>query len=260
MVLWGVTLLALLAGSMAATGGMAAKRSLNMVEADQARARLDEALAAAVLALERPQKPWRADGKSRRLALDGATAEIRIVDEAGRADLNRAPPALLQSLLRRIAGEEGKGDWLANLLAARAAQRPLVTVAELAGLPEMTAALYQRLAFLVTVHNPSGKIDWRTADPSLLAAVPGLSEGQVATLVAGRSESDYSPDQATAEAMTRAGVLADPSSVGDIRVMTFSISLSLDGGGRASAEALVRLRNEGDPVEILEWRSPAGNA
>lgn len=261
MVLWGVTLLSLLAASLAASSGMAAKQSLNMVEAAQARARLDEALAAAVVALERPERPWRPDGRRRRLALEGAEAEIRVAAENGRADLNHAAPELLQSLFERAAGDSESGALLAGLLAARAAQRPLVSVAELSGLPGMTPALFRRLAPLVTVHNPDGKIDWRLADPALLAAIPGLQADQLATLMARRTESGYSPDAAVTEAMNHVGVgsASDQGAAGRSKLVSVHISLSLTGGGRASAESVIRLSADSEPFHIVEWRSPAGD-
>jgi len=261
IVLWGVSLLSLLAASLAAGSGMAARRSLNTVQAAQARARLDEALAATALALERPQRPWRADGRPRHLALDGAEAEVRVQDERGRADLNHAAPPLLQALLRRAAGDTDAADRLQAALTARVTQRPLLTVAELAALPGVDARLYRRLSPLVTVHNPGGKVDWRLADPALLTAIPGLTEAQAAALVARRGDSGYSPDPAMTDAMNRAGVaaLSDQGPIGDLRLVTVRISLSLSGGGRASAEILVKLAADGDPLRIVEWRSPVGD-
>lgn len=260
IVLWGVTLLSLLAATLAASSGMASRRSLNMVETAQARARLDEALAAVMLALERPERAWRPDGRLRRLTLDGAAADIRVISESGRADLNHAAPELLQSLFRRAAGDQDLGDLLSGRLAERITQRPFFTVVELAGLPGMTDILYRRLVPLLTVHNPEGKIDWRLADPDLLAAIPGLHADQLATLVARRKESGYSPDPLVAETMNHAGIVSssDQGMTGGSKLVSVYISLSLTGGGRASADILVRLSAKNDPFQILEWRSPAG--
>lgn len=253
IVLWGVTLLSLLAASLAASSGMAARQSLNMVEAAQARARLDEALAAAVVALERPRHRWIADGRTRHLSLEGAEADIRVTAEGGRADLNHAAPDLLQSLFRRAGGD----DKLARLLAERVAQRPLVAVAELAELPGMTLPLYRRLAPLTTVRNPDGKIDWRLADPALLAAIPGLSAGQAATLMARRGESGYSPEPAVMEIMQHVGV-GSSSDQGAAKPVSLHISLTLAGGGKASADIVARLTPDAAAFHILEWRSPSG--
>ncbi|HMA52495.1 MAG TPA: hypothetical protein VKP60_22195 [Magnetospirillaceae bacterium] len=261
IVLWGVALLSLLAAALAASSGMAAKRSLNMVEAAQARARLDEALAAAMLALGRAEHPWVPDGRRHRLVLDGADAEIRVTAESGRADLNHTAPELLRSLLERAASDGEAGDRLAGLLATRAAQRPLVTVTELAGLPGMTVPLFRRLLPLVTVHNPDGKIDWRLADPALLAAIPGLHDDQLAALMARRSESGYSPEPSMLEAMNHVGVgsSSEQGAAGGSKLLSVHMSLSLAGGGRASAEILIRLSADRDPFHIVEWRSPAGD-
>jgi general secretion pathway protein K len=262
IVLWGVTLLSLLAVSLAQGSGLAARRALHTVEAAQARARLDEAVAASVLALARTERPWRADGAPHMLTLPGATAEVSPFAEAGRIDLNAAPPALLQSLFRRAAGADA-GDRLAAALAARVAARPLLAVAELGGLPGMSAPLYHRLAGAATVRNPSGKIAWRLADKSVLAALPGIDEAQAATLVAMRGQSQYAPEPALAELLTRAGAVADPdpASSGGTMMVSLRISLTLAGGGRASADALLQLLPSGPAAyRILEWRSPADEA
>ena len=72
IVLWGVTLLSLLAASFAQSSALAARRTLHAIEAAQARSRLDEALAVAVIALLRSEpRPWRADGQAHAVALPG---------------------------------------------------------------------------------------------------------------------------------------------------------------------------------------------
>jgi len=232
IVLWGVTLLSLMAATLAQAGGLAARRALNEVEAAQVRSRLDEAVAAAVIALGQPVKPWRADGSLHRLELPGANAEIRAIAEAGKIDLNHAPPELIQTLFQRLGGQPP------------VLKRPLLAVAELA-----SSDLYRKLEPLVTVHNQGGKVDWRLADPKVLSLLPGLSESQVATLVAMRSQSQYTPDATLTELLTRAG--AGAAEEGGARMVTLEIKLTLASGASASAKILLQT---GIPYRVFEWR------
>ena len=257
IVLWGVTLLSLLTASLAATTGLSARRSRNLIEAAQASARLDEAVAAAVVALRRPKRPWLADGHHYRLDLTGAQAEIVVQDESGKVNLNQGS-SLLFALVHRAAGPREVGDRLFSALIQRIAQRPLVSVAEIAALPGMNARLYAKLAPFVSVHNQTD-LNWRLADPAVLAAIPVLSEQQIATLVARRGESGYTPEPAVADLMTQVGIAAKTglSATGGTRLVSLRITLTLASGGRASAETTIRLAGDGAPPRIVAWQSPA---
>jgi general secretion pathway protein K len=254
IVLWGVTLLSLLAASFAQSTGLAARRSLHEIEAAQARAGLDEAIAAAVVALRLPIRPWRGDGTAHRLRLAGGEAIIQVTAESGRIDLNHATQPILQTLFRQAAGEAG--DHLAAEVAARTTQRPLLSVAELAGLPGMDSTLYSRLAERATVHNPSGRVDWRLADKATLSLLLGAD--QVATLVAAREQSQYSFDPATAELLTRAGVDTTAEiGPGGAKMMSLGITLNMANGASSSAEILLQLVPAGPlPFHVVEWRAP----
>jgi len=228
IVLWGVTLLSLMAATLAQTSGLAARRALNEVKAAETRARIDEAVAASVVAIGQPVRPWRGDGVAHRLDLPGARAEVRIITEAGRIDLNHAAPEVLRNLYR-LAGVEPP-----------ALKRPLLSVTEL------SAPLYRKLAPLVTVNNPGGKVDWRLADPAVLSLLPGLSESQVAALVAARKQSQYTPDAALTDLLNRAG-----AGEGGAQMVTLEIKLTLADGAEAHAQVLLQT---GFPYRIVEWR------
>jgi type II secretory pathway component PulK len=242
---------------LAATTGLSARRSRNLIQAAEASARLDEALAAAVLALRRTKQPWATDGHRYRLELPGAEAEIVAQDESGKVSLNQAT-TLLNALIHRLAGSREEGDRLFSALIMRTSQRPLVSVAEIATLPGMNARLYAQLAPLVTVHSRS-ELNWRLADRAILAAIPVLSPEQIATLVARRGESGYTPEPAVADLMTQVGIAAraDLGATGGTRLVSLRIELTLTSGGRASAETTIRLSGDGAPYHSVEWRAPA---
>lgn len=266
IVLWGVTLLSLLAASFAQSTGLAARRMLHVVEAAKARSRLDELLALSVIALTQPEptQRWRTDGKRHAVPLPGGQGDVRVIAESGRIDLNHAPPILLQSLFRRLSADASAGDHLAAWLAARTPEkggRPLLSVAELAGFPGMSAALYDRLAPAVTVHNSGGKLNWRFAGKTALAAIPGISDSQIAALLAGRGQSQYTPDGALADLLTKAGASddqADDLAGGGAKMVTLTMRVTLAGHATASAEALLQLpAAPGQNFRLLEWRAPA---
>ncbi len=261
IVLWGVTLLALMAASLARTSGLAVRRVSHAIEAAQAHAALQEAAAAAELALA--DRRWAPDGTRRRLALAGFEAEVIVSSEAGKIDLNHAPAVLLNSLFHLAAPTVEDGDKLVAAFTAwtmpGAGGRALLAVSELAALPGMTAPVYRRLAGAATVHNDAGRLDWRLANEAVLAAIPDLSDPVRAALLANRGRRDYTPDLATAQAFAAAGVtegplLPDPAVP---LVATMEISVRLPSQAAASGEILVRLApRDRQPVVILEWQEP----
>jgi general secretion pathway protein K len=278
LVLWGVTLIAVLAAAFAQSAGIEARRLGNVVAAAEAHSRLDEGLAAAVVGLSDADRArrWRTDGTPYRWNAGDAAIEVAVFAETGRIDINRAPPAVLFNLARQAAGPAGEavaaailaqsgrspdGKPLADALQGGA--RPFLSVVELAALPGMTAAAYRRLAGAVTVHNPGGRLDWRTADATALAALPGMTAETAARLVAARRvaeqrQSLYTPDPDLAKILADGGADSDISQ-GDNSVYTMRVTVRTSRRAVATAEAVVRLTSQGaaDPYRILEWREPA---
>jgi hypothetical protein len=113
----------------------------------------------------------------------------------------------------------------------------------------------------VTVNNPSGKLDWRTAGRAALLAVPGLSDGQVATLLAMRGQSLYTPDAATLETLAKIGSGAEPDLAQNAtggRAVTVQIAISHQSLAHLQGEVVLQLTGGGaTPFHILEWRVPA---
>jgi len=264
IVLWGVTLLALLAGGLASTSGLAVRRMTHAIESAQAHAALETAAAAAELALADadPAKAWRPDGTPHRVAFDFGEAEIVASSETGKIDLNHAPPVLLRSLFDQSASSSAEADRLFSAFSAWTTPglggRALLAVSELAALPGITVSTYHRLLRASTVHNESGRLDWRMADADTLSMIPGLSSQARAGLLAANGRKDYTPDLATAQAFAAAGVMEGswPDTARALYV-TLEMAVRLGSGATASAEAIVRLSpREQHPVTILEWHEP----
>jgi len=261
IVLWGVTLLALIAASLARTSGLAVRRMSHAIEAAQAHAALEEAVAAAELALA--DHRWSPDGARRRLTLAAAEAEVTVSSEAGKIDLNHAPAVLLNALFHQSASSLEEGDRLfaafTEWTMPGTGGRALLAVSELAALPGMTAPVYRRLARATTVHNEAGRLDWRLAGESVLAAIPGLTDQARATLLAKQGQRDYGPDLAMAQAFAAAGVTEGPlqPDPGVPLFATLQVSVHLASHAAASGEILVRLAlRDPHPVTTLEWHEP----
>lgn len=125
-----------------------------------------------------PMRRWYPDGRAQAFAFDGVMLEIRVLDEAGKVDLNAADGALLSALMvavgledaraRRLAGaiqdfrdpddllnpEGGAEDreYAAAGLRHGARDQPLQSVAELQQVLGMDFAAYRALAPYVTVY------------------------------------------------------------------------------------------------------------
>jgi general secretion pathway protein K len=265
IVLWGVTLLALLAAGLASTSGLAVRRMGHAIEAAEAHAALEKAAAAAELALTDADaaKAWRPDGTRHRLSFDFGEADVIASSEAGKIDLNHSPPVLLKGLFDQAASSDEEGARLFSAFSALTMPgmggRVLLAVSELAALPGITAPVYRRLAAATTVHNETGRFDWRLANDATLSAIPGITDQARAALLAGKGRKDYTPDLATAQAFAAAGVTegSDSLAQGTPLFVTLEISVRLPSAAAASGEVLVRLApREQRPVVVLEWHEP----
>ena len=277
LVLWGVAIAALLATPFVQSAGMEARRLTNVINAAEARAALDTGLAAGVVGLASadPSRRWRADGRLYQVTIDSTRIDVRIFAETGRIDLNTAPPPIVVALLRRVFAASGQSDQAAadavsNAILARRgrqtnrapsnppppeADRAFLSVVELSAQSGMNAEIYRRVVGAVTVHNPGGRPDWRTAGRMALAALPELSPIDIATLMANRQSGVTTPPPALAGAVGDNGAVPPNA---DGQVYTVRIIARTAQGATATAEAVVRLAlSETTPYRILEWREPA---
>ena len=261
LVLWGVTLIAVLVAGLARTAGFEIRRSANMMSAASARAALDSGFAAGVAGLlaADPDQRWRADGTPYRVDLDGARFRITLHAENGRIDLNNARLDVLKRFLADRLGDELAARVVAQgrtlLGVDRAGFRPMLSVVEMAGVPGIDARTYAALAEDATVYNRSGLLDWRTADAATLALLPGMTRDAMARLLASRQESNYTPDPDLFRILAAAG----PSSLSvENQAYTMRLSVQMSNRAEATAEVVFRITNNGaSPYRILEWRSPA---
>ncbi|QCU72723.1 general secretion pathway protein GspK [Luteimonas yindakuii] len=199
LVLWLIALLAALVGAFALTArtehlqGRVLHRGVVATEA--ARAGLEYAVARVIDTT--PEGRWLADGREYGWRFHDAGLTLRIVDEAGKVDLNVAQPPLLAALLRTAGAEAGAADQLAGAIvdwrdtddlgqpvgAAEdpqyaaagipygAKDAPFEDIGELQQVLGMTPALYAAVAPHVTVHSGLPSPDPRFAGALVLQAI-----------------------------------------------------------------------------------------
>jgi general secretion pathway protein K len=171
-----------------------------------ARARLtadaDAGVALAVhdLGLVDPKRRWRLTDPPRQVEFQGAHLTISIADENGKIPLNFVQRSELRRLFELGGADPSKIDALVDAFvdlrgdprpggarlaagfprvdARIAAQRgPLSSVEELQLLPDMTPAVYARIAPAVTVHAVTLAFDPRTASPLALDVMSPSASG-----------------------------------------------------------------------------------
>jgi general secretion pathway protein K len=118
IVLWIVTLLAVMAGGFAYSMRVETRLATSAVERAQARA-LAEAGVAFALAWQldpEAQKQWPPNGDPREWTFGGGRLRIEVTNASGLVNLNHATPELLKALLAGAGVEAGEQDRLADAI------------------------------------------------------------------------------------------------------------------------------------------------
>lgn len=216
LVLWVITLLAVIAGSFVYGARSTALTAGNLVSIARARALADAGAHRGLYELAKPAsnaERWLADGGVHEFSLD--EGEIRLVmrAESAKIDLNTASDALLKGLLLSAGlDEEGANklldailDWrdADDLIRPQGAERdqyeaagmpyipanaPFKTVSELQSVIGTTPGLYRKLAGALTVFSRQTGINSTLASRQVLLALPDVTEENVDAYIAGREE------------------------------------------------------------------------
>lgn len=212
IVLWIVTLLAVMAGGFAYSMRIETRLATSAVERAQARA-LAEAGVAYGLAWQldaEAQKQWPPNGDPREWAFGGGRLRIEVTNASGLVNLNNAGPELLRAMLAGAGVDAGDQDRLAEAIQDwrdpddqpmphgaesaeyRAAGLPgpknanFESVEELGQVLGMTRELQERLASVTIVFSQESTINPELAPARVLRAL-GLEERTVADYVATRA-------------------------------------------------------------------------
>jgi general secretion pathway protein K len=290
IVLWAGVLLSVIATSFAFSMRVETRLATNLVERSQAQAIADAGISRGIAALlADPSGPrWVADGRTYELPFGGGNMRIRLRSENGKVDLNGAPEALVQGLLRSLAesGELPDADQAARIAAAildwrdpdqrvrpggaedadyRAADSAFgardgafLSVSELNQVLGVDAEIYAQLAPSLTVHTWAPQVDPMTASRKVLLAVPGLDGGSVDSFLAAR-ESLYESQAQGGSGPTRLPIeLLSPGarylSRANSRVYTVDAEGELPGGARAGRRAVIQLTGDTrKPYAVVAW-------
>lgn len=207
LVLWVMTLLAVIAGNFAFSMRGEAQIARNLLSSARAKTHADAGVQLAWFELMKPPaepQRWRANGVAHEFMMDGALVRVSVLDESGKIDLNTAPDALLKGLFKSAGlSDEASStllntvlDWrspgnLRRLNGAKEEQyraagknygppnAPFETVDELQRVLGMSPDLYGRLAPALTVYSRQPGINPVFASREVLLAIPGINPAVV---------------------------------------------------------------------------------
>jgi type II secretory pathway pseudopilin PulG len=119
-VLWLLLLLSIIGGVMLVEARSERRQAATEATLLQARLTADAGIDRAILSLVNggDAERWRLDGTPRALRLFDRDIEVRIESEAGKIDLNAAPPPLLAALFRSQGMPPAEAEQLAGRVAA----------------------------------------------------------------------------------------------------------------------------------------------
>jgi general secretion pathway protein K len=307
-VLWVLVLLSLIAASFTATTRTEVNVTRNIIDNAKAEALADAGVYRAIYAVLHhfDHGGWRVDGTPYLWRFAEGEVIISIQDEAGKVDLNRAPDEVLRGLLLAVkwTGRDGEAvrledveaDALVDAIRDFADEDDLHRLNgaedpdyEKAGLPwdakdarfqaveelqqvlGMRREIYQAIEPVITVHNPTRKINRETAPALVLRALSGLetetsqeglavnpsvevpNQGGAKLLLAPRSPERAEPNPFLTEVQRRSNVGNPP--ISRVKVVTIRAEARAKGDGVFVREAVIRLkRGQPQPFQIEAWK------
>lgn len=283
LALWLTVLLTVIASGFAFSMRSEALAARNAVSLAQARAVADGAVERTAFELMRPRMPdaWTFDGQPHQWAEAGATVMTTVVDEAAKIDINRAPDLLLRNMLIVVGGLDETAasalvdaivDWRdpdelrrpngAELSEYRAANldygpanAPFETIGEAARVLGMTAALFRRIAPVITVYSGQPGVNAATAERNVLLAIPNTTAEAVDAYIALRTQA-LANKLALPPFPPAAAFASGPVTTWRIRA-----EATLPDGVTFAREAVVRGSPDAQrPLIALAWLEPSRSA
>jgi general secretion pathway protein K len=256
IVLWTLSLLALLGTQIVAAGRGDAQLARNLLDNATLEAATDGAVQQAIYRLlDTSQRRWAADGTEHVVQVGPAMVSIRLEDEAGKVNPNIASDQLLQSLLMRVGTEP---TTAASLAAAIIDWRTSGTQ------PRPRGAKAPQYSAAGRDYGPPGS-DFLSVDE--VGLVLGMTPALLARLQPHMTVfSDSDPDRTTQDRVV-AAALADLGQMpggtpADTQVASVTARASGPGRSRFAERMVVRINTQTDrhPYEILALtRLPASD-
>jgi general secretion pathway protein K len=281
LVLWILVILSMLTMGFATSSRTEMLVAGNGIDQVRVRGLLSAGVERAVYALQPAEgdpRRWRTDGTPYDFTLESGLVSVRVGDTAGRLDVNRADAEQIASLLRTVGVAAAQADRLADAVVdwrdtdsersprgaeasdyaaaglAPPGDRPFRTVEELRDVRGMDGAIVAVLLPHVTVLSPAAGINPLSADPTVLFSLPGVTEGQVASVIRQRAASTAPDPQRIADLLPSASEQLHLTA-GPVYVVT--VEATTPRGGRGRLEAVVWIGADRAPYRILDWRENA---
>ena len=278
IVLWVLVLLTIVVGIYAVLARTETMQSRFLFDVTEARYAAEAGLHRAVFEMRNPdlETRWVPDGRAYFMEFGNAVVEMRLTDESGRIDLNRADNEMLIELflsrgvdemtawrladtiedwrddddLPRLYGAE-IDEYLAAGYPYGPANQNFQTVEELQQVMGVTLELFQSVEDLLTVHGRSTQINPAFAPAEVLAVLPDMDLASARAFVAEREM--LHPSEQTALIMPNGQVV---SLQGGGSVFSIRSRATLDNGAWSQIEATVSMgtNTRGRPFRVLRWR------
>lgn len=278
VVLWLLILLTIVVGVYAILTRTEALQARFLLDTTKARYAAEAGLHRAAYEMFNPdmETRWVGDGRLYTMEFGTSTVEIRIIDESGKININRADVDLLTELffqegvdeLAAVSLADAVLDWrdadefpseygaeIEEYDAAGfpygPANQPFQSVEEIQQVMGMTQEMFQNIQDLLTVSGGSGRPNPAFAPAKIIALLPDMDQVAAEEFVAERSE--YHPSEMVGVMMAN-GELVNLQQTG--RVFSVHSRATLDTGTWASVKATVAIGEgmRGRPFRILEWR------
>lgn len=278
LVLWVTLLMSIIAGSFAMSARTESLQSRILFNEAQARFLAEAGLNRAVYELRNPdpETRWIADGRVHQFELEGATIEIKMIDESGKIDLNQAGEELLVGMFAsvgieyeeaiglvdkimdwkdadeevRLAGAED-GDYFAAGYPHGAKDAPFDTVPELIQVMGIDYEIYQQIEPALTVYSGRKNVNLAFAPREVLMSIDGITGEMADAFIAER--------QGIEDVNQQLPILAEGYN-GQFRGggTTFSIisKATLPNKQYAEIDATIRMGGnlQGRPFRVVRWR------
>ena len=278
VVLWLLILLTIVVGVYAVLTRTEAMQARFLLDTTRARYAAEAGVHRAAFEMFNPdmETRWVGDGRPYTVEFGTASIEIRITDESGKININRADVDLLTELFFRQGVDELVAvsladaviDWRdaddlpsefgAEIEQYDAAAYPygpanqaFQSVDELQQVMGMTQEMFQNIRDLISVSGGGGRPNPAFAPAEVIALLPDMDEIAAEEFVEERSQ--YHPSEQVGVMMAN-GELVSLQQVG--RTFSVHARATLDTGTWASVKATVAIGQgmRGRPFRILEWR------
>jgi general secretion pathway protein K len=206
--------------------------------------------------------------------LGRATVAVEFRSEAARIDLNVAPKALLSGLFVALGARSDSAEGYADRIIgwrtpAPEGQDPEASAYLTAGLryPPRGApfphvgelwlvlglppVLVERALPFVTVYSGLPQINIMDAAPEVIAALPGMTPGQLHTILTQRQAAPQNR-QALLDML---GAIQSQATIEGSKSMRVKVRVDFDNGRRMSSEVVIIIMDDApEPYSVLSWR------